>query len=37
MVLRQKVQGHVEELSHCIKASFGVAESRVSVFFGGHM
>jgi linoleate 10R-lipoxygenase len=30
MVLKQKVQGHVEELSHHIKSSFGVAGSRAS-------
>ena len=33
MVLKQKVQGHIEELSHHIKASFGVAGSRVSGLF----
>lgn len=33
MVLKQKVQGHVEELSQHIKASFGVAGSRVSGLF----
>jgi len=31
MVLKQKVQGHVEELSHHIKASFGVTGSRLSI------
>jgi len=31
MVLKKKVQGHVEELSHHIKASFGVAGSRLSI------
>ena len=30
MVLKQKVKGHIEELSHHIKGSFGVAGSRVS-------
>ena len=33
MVLKRKVQGHVEELSRHIKASFGVAGSRVSRLF----
>ena len=32
MVLKHKVQGHIEELSHHIKTSFGVAGSRVSLF-----
>ncbi|KAG6381666.1 heme peroxidase [Boletus reticuloceps] len=31
MVLKQKVQGHIEELSHHIKASFGVTGSRLSI------
>jgi cytochrome P450 len=31
MVLKQKVQGHVEELSHHIRASFGTAGSRLSL------
>ncbi|KAI9464255.1 heme peroxidase [Boletus coccyginus] len=31
MVLKRKVQGHIEELSHHIKASFGVAGSRISI------
>lgn len=29
MVLKQKVRGHVEELSQHIKGSFGIAGSRV--------
>lgn len=31
MVLKRKVQGYVEELSHHIKTSFGVAGTRVSL------
>jgi len=31
MLLKQKVQGHVEELCHHIRASFGVAGSRLSL------
>lgn len=31
MVLKNKVQGHIEELSHHIKASFGIAGTRASI------